>query len=53
MAENPACWTPAEKTIHRALSDYEKSMAAGIVGWSRVKCVAEALREAGHLKEDA
>lgn len=53
MAENPAYWTPAEKTISEALSDYEKSLAAGIVGWSRVKCIAEALREAGHLKEGA
>ncbi len=51
--ENPATWRPAEKVIHKALNDFEESQRAGIIGRSKMKAIADALREAGLLVEDA
>ena len=53
MAENPAYRTPAEKVIYQAWKDHDGAMAAGIVGRSKIKAIADALREAGFLEEGA
>ena len=53
MAESPYSWTPAEKVIAQAWKDHDAAMAAGIVGASKIRAIADALREAGLLKEEA
>ena len=53
MAENPAYWTPAERVIHQAWRDHDAAMAAGIIGSSKIKAIADALREAGLLVPEA
>ena len=52
MAENPADWKKAEHVIADALNKALEGRAAGLVGWSTPKQIAEALREADLLKED-
>lgn len=47
MAENPLTWDIVERTIARAKEEHREAMKAGIVGWTEVKVIAEALREAG------
>lgn len=53
MAESPYSWTPAEKVIYQAWKDHDEAMAAGIVGRSKIRAIADALREAGFLEEGA
>ena len=49
--ENPATWGAAENTIDKALKQAERDRRLGIIGWSLPKQIAEALREAGLLRE--
>jgi hypothetical protein len=51
--ENPATWGPVEKTINKAMNDWEEAHFARppLAGASEVYCIAAALREAGLLKE--
>ena len=51
MAENPATWGEAERVIARALREADQAHREQLVGWSTPKRVAEALRDAGLLKE--
>lgn len=51
--ENPATWGEAEKVISDALRKADHAMTAGIIGLSRARRVADALRAAGLLKEEA
>jgi hypothetical protein len=49
--ENPAFWKRAELVISDALEDHATLMSAGLVGPSQISYVANALREAGLLKD--
>ena len=51
--ENPATWTAAEHVIGQALEQSYDDTAAGILGQSAVRMIADALREAGMLREPA
>ena len=42
--ENPATWGPLEKTIDAALRKAREDRAAGMVGLSEVRRVADAVR---------
>ena len=50
--ENPATWSEAEKVIDAALTAATRAQFAGKYGWSTAKQIAEALRQAGLLKEE-
>lgn len=52
MAENPADWNRAEKIISETIHDHEEARAAGMVGFTIVKRIANALRAAGYKIED-
>ncbi len=43
--ENPATWGPLEHAIAAALKRAEDNRAAGLVGLSQVRIVADAVRE--------
>ena len=47
--ENPETWTDAEKVIHKALNAADQARMRGVVGLSRARQIADALREAGLL----
>lgn len=47
--ENPETWTDAEKVIHKALNAADQARMQGVVGLSRPRQIADALREAGLL----
>lgn len=49
--ENPATWGPAEKIIEQVLHDHAK-LPRGTCGLSVNRKIADALREAGLLKEE-
>lgn len=49
--ENPATWGPVEKVIHETIKRHRDNHLAGTVGLSRVRMIADALREAGLIKE--
>jgi hypothetical protein len=50
--ENPATWGKAEKVIDQAHKDYWKARKDGVIGWSLIHTIAEALREAGLLRDE-
>lgn len=49
--ENPATWKRAEKIILDALTEHDKMTAAGAVGFSSPRFVADRLRAAGLLND--
>lgn len=49
--ENPATWGRAEHVIADAMSQADKYMKMGVVGLSSVRQIADALREAGLLRD--
>jgi hypothetical protein len=51
--ENPDTWGKAEKVIAEAVREAAVAHQHGIIGWSQPKRIAEALRQAGLLKEEA
>lgn len=51
MAENPATWGPLEKAIAEALKQADEGRAAGRIGLSTVRQIADKLRETGLVKE--
>ena len=54
MAENPATWGEAEHVIARTLDKFYDAVHGGqsLAGFSLPKQIANALREAGLLKEE-
>jgi hypothetical protein len=50
--ENPLEWTQAEKIIHQASRKWEEGRERGVIGFSRVMVIANALREAGLLLDE-
>lgn len=52
VAETPASWGPVERVIFQALNDVEDARAIGLVGLSEVKVIANALRDAGLVREE-
>lgn len=52
MAENPATWNRAEQIIDKALEDHEEGQRQGMIGLTRVKAIANALRAAGYDLND-
>lgn len=52
LMENPATWDLTEEIIGTAIrKNQEEADAFGRIGWSLAKDIAEALRNAGLLKE--
>lgn len=49
--ENPNSWSEVEKVIYKANKEYDEALANKIVGRSRAKAIADALRAAGLIKE--
>lgn len=47
--ENPAGWTPAERSIEDALREHEESTARGSMGISLVKRIYLKLVDEGHI----
>ena len=45
--ENPATWTELEKVIHEALKEVDENNVRFIIGHSRARIIADALRRAG------
>lgn len=52
MAENPMTWGKLEHAIDGALTVAWAQKMAGMVGLSDVRIIADALRDAGLVKED-
>jgi hypothetical protein len=50
--ENPATWGTAENVIHNVIVKDHYAKQEGEVGLSLPRQIADALREAGLLKED-
>lgn len=50
--ENPDTWGQAEKVIHKAHQDYWTARREGKIGLSLPLQVANALREAGLLRDE-
>jgi len=50
--ENPLTWTQAEKLIHQASREWEEGRERGVIGFSRAKVIAKALRDAGLLLDE-
>lgn len=50
--ENPAPWGKAERVITNALMDWAAARDASVIGPSQARLIADALREAGLLKEE-
>lgn len=50
--ENPATWGTLEKIINEALEEADRRDRMDLVGLSRVRIVADALRKAGLVKDD-
>ena len=50
--ENPRTWGPVEKTIHEAFKKWEQGTEQMLCGLSLEMTIANALREAGLVRED-
>lgn len=51
MVENPQTWGPLEKAIDEAMREADDARAAGRIGLSRVRQIADKLREQGLVNE--
>jgi hypothetical protein len=51
VTENPETWGPAEKVISSAIDRYESPQWSDLCGVSLERFIADALREAGLLKD--
>jgi len=52
--ENPATWGKAERVVDKAIKDHQAAWdeRPPRIGLSQVRCITDALREAGLLKEE-
>ena len=50
--ENPQTWGRAEQIVEEAIEKFEDDIADGIFGYSQVRHITDALREAGLLRSE-